>query len=287
MQAQPKGKAQFDRERDDVGNVIALEHVNLTVPDLEIAALFYVTGLGGTRDPYIDFGTFNNMWVNVGEQQFHLPRGAAQLWRGHIGFVVPSLQQLRERLDRIARGLKDTRFGYQVFDDHLDVTCPWGNQLRCYAPDGFGMSLGIAYVEIDVPVDTTPAIARFYQRVLGAPARQSAGVAEIAMGCRQCLRFRETTSEIPAYDGHHIAIYIASFSTPHAWLATKDLISEESDAHQYRFTAIVDPDTGNRITELEHEVRSLHHPMFNRPLVNRNAAQGFANFRRGREVFVP
>ena len=35
------------------------------------------------------------MWVNVGEQQFHLPRGAAQKWRGHIGFVVPSLQQLR------------------------------------------------------------------------------------------------------------------------------------------------------------------------------------------------
>ena len=59
MQAQPKNKAQFDRARDDVGNVIALEHVNLTVPDQQIAALFYVTGLGGTRDPYIDFGTFN------------------------------------------------------------------------------------------------------------------------------------------------------------------------------------------------------------------------------------
>ena len=50
-----------------------LEHVNLTVPDQGIAALFYVTGLGFTRDPYIDFGTFN-MWVNLGEQQFHLPK---------------------------------------------------------------------------------------------------------------------------------------------------------------------------------------------------------------------
>ena len=49
-----------------------LEHVNVTVPDQGLAALFYVTGLGFTRDPYIDFGTFN-MWVNLGEQQFHLP----------------------------------------------------------------------------------------------------------------------------------------------------------------------------------------------------------------------
>ena len=62
---------EFDRSAEDIGNILNMEHINLTVPDQQIAALFYVSGLGFTRDPYIDFGTFN-MWVNAGEQQFHL-----------------------------------------------------------------------------------------------------------------------------------------------------------------------------------------------------------------------
>ena len=80
----------FDRSAEDVGNIVMLEHVNLTVPDQGLAALFYVTGLGFTRDPYIDFGTFN-MWVNLGEQQFHLPKSQAQVFRGRITVVVPDL----------------------------------------------------------------------------------------------------------------------------------------------------------------------------------------------------
>ena len=77
----------YDRTLEDVGNVLNLEHLNLTVPDQELAALFYVTGLGFTRDPYIDFGTLN-MWVNLGEQQFHLPKADAQVFRGHIAVVL-------------------------------------------------------------------------------------------------------------------------------------------------------------------------------------------------------
>jgi hypothetical protein len=279
-------RAQFDRAIDDVGNVVAFEHVNLTVEDQQVAALFYVTGLGGTRDPYIDFGTFN-MWVNVGEQQFHLPKNRSQHWRGHIGFAVPSLQELTERLERLKRALKDSQFGFAPKDGYLQVTCPWGNEIRCYEGHESGMSLGIPYVEMFVPEGTAEAIARFYRRVLGAPASVQRGVAVVSMGRCQQVRFRETSGDIPTYDGHHIAIYVSSFSSPHGWLAARELISEESDAHQYRFQAIVDPDTGALLTELEHEVRSLHHPMYNRPLVNRNAANGFMNYRRGHEVFVP
>jgi hypothetical protein len=47
----------FDRTREDVGNIILLEHLNLTVPDPTLAHLFYVSALGFTRDPYMDFGT--------------------------------------------------------------------------------------------------------------------------------------------------------------------------------------------------------------------------------------
>ena len=46
-------KTNFDRSKEDVGNVQLLEHVNVTVPDQGLAAMFYVTGLGFTRDPYI------------------------------------------------------------------------------------------------------------------------------------------------------------------------------------------------------------------------------------------
>ena len=97
-----QGARVFDRAGEDVGNIVMLEHVNLTVPDQGVAALFYVTGLGFTRDPYIDFGTFN-MWVNLGEQQFHLPKAKAQVFRGHIAVVVPDLEDLKKRLKFISK----------------------------------------------------------------------------------------------------------------------------------------------------------------------------------------
>ena len=65
----------------DLGNIVALEHVNVAVPDQQLATLFYVTGLGLTRDPYLMTGT-KNMWVNVGRSQFHLPGGKPQVVEG-------------------------------------------------------------------------------------------------------------------------------------------------------------------------------------------------------------
>ena len=40
----------FDRAAEDLGNVIHFEHVNVTIPDQRLATLFYVAGLGLTRD---------------------------------------------------------------------------------------------------------------------------------------------------------------------------------------------------------------------------------------------
>lgn len=277
----------FDRSVEDVGNVLMLEHVNLTVPDQGIAALFYVTGLGFTRDPYIDFGTFN-MWVNLGEQQFHLPKSQAQRFRGHIGVVVPDLEDLKKRLAFIAKPMADTAFAWDEKDDHIELTCPWGNTIRAHAPGKFpNMDLGMPYVDMQVPPDTTPGIARFYDRVLGCAASATDGVCRVKMGYNQELIFTETDEPIADYDGHHLAVYIADFSAPHTYLKELGLITEESDQHQYRFQAIVDPDNGEILTELEHEVRSLSHPMYHRPLVNRNPAVNFFTYRKGNEIFTP
>ena len=280
---------EFDRSAEDVGNVQMLEHVNVTVPDQGLAALFYVTGLGFTRDPYIDFGNFN-MWVNLGDQQFHLPQSKAQVLRGHVGVVVPDLEDLKKRLGFISKPLADSQFCWEEKDDHLALTCPWGNQIRAFAPGTFPkMELGMPYVELLVPPDSAAGIARFYEQVMGCPATAENHQARVQMGFNQTLVYTETDAPIADYDGHHIAIYVADFSGPHDYLDKLGLISEESDQFQYRFQTLVDPegDPAVPLFELEHEVRSLSHQMYRRPLVNRNPAVNFFTYKRGKEVFTP
>src|SRR6266576_5447819 len=97
-----------DYANEDNGHIISLEHVNVQIPDQSRATLFYVVGLGLTRDPYLNVG-LNNMWVNVGEQQFHLPTRNPQIIEGHVGLVVPDLDSLKTRLDSASSGLKGTR----------------------------------------------------------------------------------------------------------------------------------------------------------------------------------
>ncbi len=64
----------YDRKAEDIGNLVGLEHVNLRVPTKEPASDFHLAGLGLTRDHYL-MTSVDNMWVNVGKSQFHLPKG--------------------------------------------------------------------------------------------------------------------------------------------------------------------------------------------------------------------
>ena len=280
-------KTNFDRSKEDVGNVQLLEHVNVTVPDQGLAAMFYVTGLGFTRDPYIDFGTFN-MWVNLGDQQFHLPVSKPQVVRGHVGVVVPELEGLLKRLGFAEKALSETSFQFKEEGDHVELTCPYGNTIKAYEPDKFSnMDLGMPYVEFKTPPGSSKGIGKFYSSVIGCPTSIESDLVRVAMGHNQELIYRETDQPLPEYDGHHIAIYVSNFSGPHQWLAERDLISQESDQFQYRFQKIVDPDSGELLYEIEHEVRSLSHQMYRRPLVNRNPATNFFTYRRGNEQFSP
>jgi hypothetical protein len=281
-----------DRTTQDVGNIVALEHVNVKIPDQQLATLFYVVGLGLTRDPYLMVG-LDNMWINIGQQQFHLPTGTPQVLRGDVGLVIPDFDELPRRLAMVERHLGATRFGYTVEDKHVRVVSPWGNVIRCYPPGPtFGeMTLGMPYVEFPVERGTADGIARFYRDGLGAPAvvtRNGGGAAaRVTVGSYQELVFRETADALPAYDGHHMQIYIADFSGPHHWLSERGLITEESNWYQYRFQDIVDPDGGRVLFTIEHEVRSVRSPLYLRPLVNRNPAQRQPTYQRGRDAFVP
>src|SRR6202041_3053098 len=106
-------KAQhYDRDAEDLGNIVGLEHVNLQIPDQSLGTAFYISGLGLTRDPYMNTG-LANMWVNVGKSQFHLPTGEPWVLRGAI-------------------------------------------------------SLGMPYLEFDVPMGTAKGITKFYRKIFGA-----------------------------------------------------------------------------------------------------------------------
>ena len=277
---------------EDVGNIVSFEHINVQVPDQSLATLFYVVGMGFTRDPYLNVG-INNMWVNVGEQQFHLPTRTPQVITGHAGMVLPDLDVLEARLTGVAEALKATLFSFARNSDSLLVTSPWGNRYRCYESKlEFGdMRLGIPYVEFLVPTGTAAGILRFYQSALGAPVRsaedQEGAFGLVQIGRHQSLRFRETNQPIARYDGHHVAIYIANFSAPYAYLKSRGLISEDVRNHQFRFKDIVDPQDQNHKFTLEHEVRSLKHPMYHRPFVNRDPLQTQRGYRRGWDAFTP
>ena len=152
---------------------------------------------------------------------------------------------------------------------------------------------GIDYVEFLCPVGTAGKIALFYESVLDATTsvvatNEGTSVAIIACGnideqgrADQSLLFRETTDPIPAYDGHHIALYVgtnrADFEQAFkncelagvVWVNPRfsdkaSTLQGAKNYKQFRFKDIVDMETGEKIFELEHEMRSVEHAAYPR-----------------------
>lgn len=284
--------ADYDRTLEDLGNIVALDHINTTIPDQRLGTIFYIMGLGLTRDPYMVMGV-SNMWINAGKSQFHLPTSEPQVLRGTTGMVVPDLASLEKRLKGVSGQLEGTKFEFTRGNDCVEVTSPWGNRFKCHAPaPRFGsMQLGIAYLEFDVPTGAAGGIARFYAKVMRAQSRIAVDgegqYARVGAGHGQDMIFRERKSRVPAFDGHHVAIFIADFSGPYGWLLERGLITAESNQHQYRFVDIVDPDTGKTVFELDHEVRSMRHPFYGRGLINRDPSISQGHYAQGYDDLSP
>ncbi|HEX3863171.1 MAG TPA: hypothetical protein VHY35_15905 [Stellaceae bacterium] len=283
--------ARYDRRAEDLGNITMLEHVNLQIPDQAKATLFYVQGLGLTRDPFMNTG-LANMWINVGKSQFHLPTGEPWVLRGAIGLVTPDREALLQRLETVKKPLADTQFKVTENNDYVEVICPWGNVFNMHAPDEdrFGaINLGMPYLQFDVPAGKAAGIERFYKQLFSAQTRvegNGAGkTAVIGVGHRQELRFKETQEQQKPYDGHHIQVYVQDFSGAYDELAKRELLTEESNAYQYRWETIVDVDTNEPLFEIEHEIRSMTHPLYARPLINRNPAQSQQSYQMGGDAW--
>lgn len=292
----PEKLKPYDRDAQVVGNIVHLEHFNVCIPDQRLATLFYVVGLGGTRDPYL-FNGLENMWVNFGRTQVHLPSRAVpprtEVLRGTVGLVVPSLEDLLKRLEFAGSEMKrvapeiPSKFSFQKKGGVVEATCPWGNRVRCHAPaPQFGSTeLGLAYVDFDVAPGTAEGIAHFYRDVMRAPSRFEKNRTSVSIGRNQRLYFTETAKPLPEYDNHHIQIYIADFGSPYRWLKERDLVTMETDADEWRFQWIVDPRDNQKLFQIEHETRSMKHRLFNRPLVNRNHAITNMTYVPGHDAF--
>src|SRR5262249_13694036 len=191
-----------DRPAEDLGNIVMLEHVNLQIPDQAKGTLFYISGLGLTRDPYMNTG-LANMWINVGKSQFHLPTGDPWVLRGAIGLVTPDREALLKRLHNVEKPLAGTKFAVKENNDYVAVTCPWGNRFNMHGRDAerFGaINLGMPYLEFDVPMGAAKGIEKFYKKLFGARTKlegNGAGrTAHVCVGQYQELRFRETDKKI-------------------------------------------------------------------------------------------
>ena len=118
----------YDRHQQDVGNIVMLEHVNVRVPDQRTRHGLLREGLGFTRDPYLMVGV-ENMWINMGQTQFHLPTGEPQ---AHARVTSTSSCPISTRWPRGSASVKEllagTKFAYsrrgQVRGGHAPVGQP-------------------------------------------------------------------------------------------------------------------------------------------------------------------
>jgi hypothetical protein len=259
----------------EVGAFVHLEHVNFRVDDHRPAQLYFILGLGFTRDPYRMVGA-RNMWVNLGLQQFHLPIGPPTPFPGEVHVAVPELARTRADLEAVAPQLKETAFAVRAENGTLAAHDPWGHALRIHDArklPGY-LPQAMPLVAFHVPPGTAEGIARFYRELLHCPAevagRKGAREATVNVGPHQAFRFgeRKGAEHAPAHN-NHVAVYLSRYWELYDALGERGLVMEPHGREQFRFSDIVDVDSGSLLFRIEHEMRSLYHPDFRKPLVNR------------------
>ncbi|KAL4439003.1 hypothetical protein ABPG77_006940 [Micractinium sp. CCAP 211/92] len=182
----------------DVGNAVHLEHVNLEVPDLDLARVFFSEGLGLTPDPdtlgWQRGGPFVT-WYNLGRQQLHIIKGPAQNTHGTVVLKLPragsgSLQRAAERLAALEPVLAGTAFSFTVVpspdqQQHREQSHQGQNAGQAKASSSSGSSRsgsrdssGIASIQV-----TDPWGQRFVlvDHLPGFPS--PAGIAELQLPC--------------------------------------------------------------------------------------------------------
>lgn len=224
--------------------LLLLEHINLSIPDIEIGRKFYVQGLGGKEVPKDANGIINNrlLHVNLGVSQMHLPCKnfktgeilKPQVIDGFIHLITDEdLNIVKNRLDSLFNfSLKIIILVQKDGDNKLQITCPYGNifiltKLKAMEgnairklgshPGGTGKLLGIKKVHFFTQPNSISQIAIFYKQVFGISPKVERNICVIDFPfAGQTLSFEEKEScSLNKYDEdetkkYHIAIYVAN-----------------------------------------------------------------------------
>jgi len=173
----------------------------------------------------------------------------------------------------------------------IQITGPWGNHFELFEAQSLTM-VGIVFVQFDVSNEVLPFMEKVYTKHFQTPIVQSKEGLEVTVGGRQRLIF--SPPKCHQYDraihcsipldveeyGYHVAIYIANFSGTFTRMQKDNLIyvsdrfRDKADtiakAKHHRQFRFKDFRNENRnLFELEHEIRSVVHSNFMRPLINR------------------
>jgi hypothetical protein len=100
--------------------------------------------------------------------------------------------------------------------------------------------------------------------------RKGAQEATVNVGPHQAFLFAEQRgAETAPRTNNHVAVYLTRYWETYDTLGARGLVMEPHGMEQFRFSDIVEPDTGELLFRFEHEMRSVYHPDFRKPLVNR------------------
>jgi hypothetical protein len=263
----------------EIGGIVHLEHFNFEMLEHEWATLFFMNGLGLTRDPYKRTDE-TNMGVNIGLQQLHLPRRgrATPPFIGEIGLMVPGVRVVEARLERLANLGKFEGSVYEILEsaeEELLVRSPWGVVIRLLEAGSvpFSKPLGLVYVDIPVRPGLAKPLTDFYKKVMAAPVQvqkiDGETTAVVNMGPYQFVRYRER--KLKDYNLHdfHIAYYVTHYNTIREKAIKAEALMGDGVGQLFFCRGPFDPKTGEPILDFVQEVRSIYHPDFMRPLVNR------------------
>ncbi|EME31695.1 hypothetical protein Gasu2_46770 [Galdieria sulphuraria] len=167
--------------------------------------------------------------------------------------------------------------------------------------------LGLCSLILSCAKDTSKKIAKFFRNVLFARVWETENSAIVCLGPRQSIVFEEDEArnlpeclpgrkEDPMYPDYHVCVYIADFQKAYQQVEALELLYNDhifsdkiysyQDAlfhNQFRFRDIIDMDAHERgerrvLYQLQFETRSLYHPFYMRPLVNRMGQVGIYCF---------
>uniref|UniRef100_A0A7S1NL54 VOC domain-containing protein n=1 Tax=Eutreptiella gymnastica TaxID=73025 RepID=A0A7S1NL54_9EUGL len=284
-QQQPEVGLQTAVSATPTTGVSLLEHINVNVPQQQPAYDFYFGLLGCAVDPRraanIAQGK-GTMWANIGISQIHIPVGDPQVIPGVVNLTYPSLNAVRRRLG--AGPFRCIDVG-----SALEVHCPYGNVYvlretgapadpRGVQPIEGDASLGtgMAGLELRCKPGAAAGIGRFYRHYFEAEVTEEPGAVTVKCGTYQTISFCEGDEALPPYDGHHMAMYMASmqaFQDTFKRLDADGLVwvnTRFSDAsttlslavdkwQQFRILEIRDPLDKSLLHTLEHEIRAPTH----------------------------